>query len=313
LNAGYVAAGCELQENDDAVYLYKVYNPDAVEPEEPKTPVAMVGQTAYYSIADAIAAAQGGYVKLVADITEDVTVSADLYMDLNGFSISGDVTVAENVTLYAMDSSTDDYDCSDGYGKITGAVSGNVAAQFKSNITGSVKRYVAITKESGVSFHRVYVGVVSMTLKPGTVAMGYRAVFAADDVVKAALAENGAFGLKVWVDGYEDNAIVLSMDASDFVSGKVLTARVQGIDVENCGDTDICAEAFITVGDETVTGTKASASLKDMLEKANMMLDSFTAAQKNALAELVKQYYAVMKNWNVGDIFTAPSEEIDPA
>ena len=36
-NANYLASDCELQNNDDAVYLYKVYNPNA-EPEEPEEP-----------------------------------------------------------------------------------------------------------------------------------------------------------------------------------------------------------------------------------------------------------------------------------
>ena len=37
VNSSYIASGCELQDNDDAVYLYRVYNPNA-EPEEPEEP-----------------------------------------------------------------------------------------------------------------------------------------------------------------------------------------------------------------------------------------------------------------------------------
>ncbi len=310
VSSNYIASGCELQANEDATYLYKVVDPNAVEPEEPKTPVAQVGQTQYYSVADAIAAANGSFVKLLADVAEDITVSNDLYLDLNGYTISGCVTVAEGATLYGMDSTTDDYDCADGYGKLTGTVTGNVAAQFKSDITGAIKRYVAITEQTGVSFHRIYMGITRMSLKPGTVALGYRAVFAGDDVVKAALAETGAFGIRVWVDGLEDNAIILSLDQADFVSGKTVTARVQGIDVEAYGDADICAETFLTIGEETITGSTVSGSMKYMLETVNNAIDSYTAAQKDALAALVEKYYAVMHSWNVGNIYTAPDVDV---
>ena len=72
---------------------------------------AKVGDTGYATVAQAVAAANGETVTLLADSAETVTVSGDLYLDLNGHTLAG-LTV-ENGTLYGMDCTTDDYDCCD--------------------------------------------------------------------------------------------------------------------------------------------------------------------------------------------------------
>ena len=90
---------------------------------------AMIGTTGYGTLQEAVDAWQDtdAPVRLQADIEEAVTVSKDTYLDLNGFDVTGVVSVTGG-TLYCMDSQTDDYTVEDnaGYGKLYNA-SGKVA------------------------------------------------------------------------------------------------------------------------------------------------------------------------------------------
>ncbi len=52
------------------------------------TYVATIGEYGYTTLAEAIAAADGGTVKLIADVTENVTIEKSVTIDLNGYSIS---------------------------------------------------------------------------------------------------------------------------------------------------------------------------------------------------------------------------------
>lgn len=52
------------------------------------TYVATIGEYGYTTLAEAIAAADGETVKLIADVTENVTIEKSVTIDLNGYSIS---------------------------------------------------------------------------------------------------------------------------------------------------------------------------------------------------------------------------------
>ena len=52
------------------------------------TYVATIGEYGYTTLAEAIAAADGGTVTLIADVTENVTIEKSVTIDLNGYSIS---------------------------------------------------------------------------------------------------------------------------------------------------------------------------------------------------------------------------------
>ncbi len=275
---------------------------------------------AYATIAEAIdACEEDQYIKLLHDVTaNNVMLYADVYIDLNGFDLTGSFDNADaEAVIYGMDSTTNSYTCeNNGIFNVvdhTGEVMVPVS-NWKTDaaVTGSIMRYMTVAEEAGYSFHRFYVGVTKMSLKPTAEALGYKAVFAGSDKVKDALS---GFGLRVWVDGYKDNAIEINLDQADFVSGKEWSLRVQGI-TEGFFETDVCAEAFVILNGETVTSSSVGHSLRYMLETVNNNIDSYTAAQKTALAALVEKYYSVMKDWNVDKIYApvvdAPVEEADP-
>ena len=101
-------AGGTFSTEPENEYIAKGYTKESdngkwnVVPDTSKTYVAQVGVNKYGSLADALAAAEDGdIVKLLKDVTEDVTVSAGktVIIDLNGkklANISSDTIVVEN-------------------------------------------------------------------------------------------------------------------------------------------------------------------------------------------------------------------------
>ena len=99
-------------------------------------------------------------------ITEDVTTgnvntNKDLYLDLNGCTVTGTFDMGNN-TLYGMDSTTDNYD-STTPGKLDGTVTGKVALVHETSakkVAGyDSLRYVAIKNGNSYSFHRFNISV----------------------------------------------------------------------------------------------------------------------------------------------------------
>ena len=108
------------------------------------------------------------YIKLLHNATGNVTADKDLYLDLNGCTVTGDFTMRNNHILHGMDSTTDKYDGAKA-GKIVGKVSLSDKTTYQTpTVSGNVgddayKRYVAIPGEENgkptVSFHRFNISV----------------------------------------------------------------------------------------------------------------------------------------------------------
>ena len=164
-------------------------------------------QTPYPTLQKAVEAyepddstAPKNYIKLLHSTTEDINADGNLYLDLNGCTVTGYFTMNGH-TLYGMDSTTDGYD-----GRTAGKIVGG--ASFYKNIyqTGNVgddtyKRYVAIQgKEkdtSTLSFHRFNISVIGyrFELAAPECALFFIGQFRGDDAVKAHLTSLG-FTLK---------------------------------------------------------------------------------------------------------------------
>lgn len=106
------------------------------------------------------------YIKMLHSTTENITTESvntekDLYLDLNGCTVTGTFDM-RGKTLYGMDSTTDKYDGTKA-GKIVGTVTGNVAPVHKTSaktVDGyDSLRYVAIKSENSYSFHRFNISV----------------------------------------------------------------------------------------------------------------------------------------------------------
>lgn len=250
--------------------------------------VAKAGETRYASVQEAAA---NDYVILLADVTEDVELTKDLYLDLGGKVLTGNIT--GEGTLYGMDSATDDYTASTG--RITGTVSCNVEHQFKTDVTGAVRRYMAIADDTGYTFHRFYLGITHMNLKPDTDGVGYKATIAGDDAV---LAQIESYGYKLWIT--EEKVAVASKDSAPTENMTTITARVQNFDVANFGETPVSGSIFIELQDGTVIeSSAASFTLRSMLEAISASAESYSETQLRAVKDMVSRFADAMANWSI--------------
>ena len=103
------------------------------------------------------------YIKMLHSTTEDIpteniTTDKDLYLDLNGRTVTGTFNMGTK-TLYGMDSATDEYDGTSA-GKIDGKVTGTVAPVFETKLKANEDhRYVSIQSGNSYSFHRFNISV----------------------------------------------------------------------------------------------------------------------------------------------------------
>lgn len=174
-------------------------------------------QTPYPSLQAAVdkyspdnSTAPTNYIKLLHNTTEKtISVSnKSLYLDLNGRTVTGDISVTSGYKLSGMDSST-----GTGYdalpkGKIVGKVTGTVAPVFEKPLTGDAEynylRYVAIKNDAGTeyTFHRFNISVT-----------GYRFELATGDTPQCALFFIGKFqGDKAAKDHLKSLGITLTGD-----------------------------------------------------------------------------------------------------
>ncbi len=206
----------------------------------------------YYNLSDSYPT---GYVELQLNknITADVTVDPALVLDLNGFDITGNLTV--DGSLVVCDSATDDYDVSDGKcGEITGTVTGTLVAK---------EGYIAAAN----GFHK-FGGqhISSVSLRPSNAGIYYTATFLADEVLLEALETGVAVSL-------------VDLPGTDFETDEdtLYTKGTTGVLVSNIlkGDSgdadraiaDIYAASYVKLPDGTVlvSDNEVAYSLFDIL------------------------------------------------
>ncbi len=147
-------------------------------------------QTTHNTLKEAVGNLEvGQYIKLLHNTTEDIkNITKDIYLDLNGRTVTGDISVTGAYKLYGMDSTAgEDYVIAPS-GKIVGTVTGAVAPVHETS-TNRVDgynslRYVAIKNEDGTeyTFHRFNISVT-----------GYRFELATGDTPQCALFFIGKF------------------------------------------------------------------------------------------------------------------------
>lgn len=142
------------------------------------------------------------YIKMLHSTTESINSTSNLYLDLNGCTVTGTITVTNGHTLYGMDSSAKaDYTTAPS-GKIVGKVTGYAPTYQTPGDTND--RYVAILSEengtSTLSFHRFNISVTGYRFELTTgdtpkCALFFIGKFQGDDAAKNHLTELG-FTLK---------------------------------------------------------------------------------------------------------------------
>lgn len=232
--------------------------------------------------------ASGQYLKLYTDATVAMTITNDLYIDLNGFDLAGTITGGR---VYGMDSTTDSYNgAAAGCMNITGCTP---QKYFKTDITGSVKRYMAVQEGTGYSFHRFYLGITHMTLRPGTDGVGYKAVFYGDDAVLGAL---DSIGYTMTLGGFAPRTVA----AHEVISGKTVTLRIDHFDAEKYGQTELTAAVFLKLKDGSIiTATPWTMTLRGLMEQLDP--DTLTDLQKMQITAMIERN-PVIRSWNIKEL-----------
>lgn len=161
------------------------------------------------------------YIKLLHNTTEDINnITKDIYLDLNGRTVTGDISVTGAYKLYGMDSTAgEDYVIAPS-GKIVGTVKGYAPTYQTPTVNEEYDRYVAIpgTEADGntpnLSFHRFNISVTGyrFELKAPECALFFIGKFQGDKAAKDHLTELG-FTLK----GNNNNQ--LGEDSYKFTAG----------------------------------------------------------------------------------------------
>ena len=127
--------------------------------------VAEIGTTKYDTLQKAVTDVKADqYIKLLHNTTEDINnITKDIYLDLNGRTVTGDISVTGTYKLYGMDSSAKaDYTTAP-TGKIVGTVKGCAPTYQTPGDTNDC--YVAIqgkeadNETTNLSFHRFNISV----------------------------------------------------------------------------------------------------------------------------------------------------------
>lgn len=255
----------------------------------------------------------GNKLTLLTNIASDVAIDKDTILDLNGFDITGTVTVANGCTLYCMDSKTDDYTVNDrfGYGKLKKVV-GNMLVQ---------DGYLMITEADGFSFHRVSLQVTHMTLRPQSVGIYFKSAFAGDEVVAQNVLYFGVALSAIEIPD-ETNLGFTSQwsrfDGQHFSAGANVTSTLlAGImkttndDAANRANAGryIYGRTYIQLKDGSfVFGATVQRSLQEQVEAINTMWTDLTTVQQDAILQVHSQFASVMNSWNIPAIIEAKKD-----
>lgn len=147
--------------------------------------------------------------------TENITTDKNLYLDLNGCTVTGAISVMGTHKLYGMDSATDEYDGTSA-GKIDGKVTGTVAPVFETKLKANEDhRYVSIQSGNSYSFHRFNISVTGyrFELAAPQCALFFIGKFQGDDAAKNHLTELG-FTLTGNIDGTTSKTVSCEMPKS---------------------------------------------------------------------------------------------------
>lgn len=183
--------------------------------------VAEIGATKYDTLQKAVTDVKDNqYIKLLHNTTEKpISVNnKNLRLDLNGRTVTGDISVTGNHKLYGMDSSANKDYVTAPSGKIIGTVTGCAPTYQTPGDTND--RYVAILSEengtSTLSFHRFNISVTGyrFELAAPQCALFFIGKFQGDDAAKKYLTSLG-FTLK------DENGNQLGEDNYKFTAGTV--------------------------------------------------------------------------------------------
>ena len=235
---------------------------------------------------------------LTENTVTNLALTQDLYIDLNGFDLSGTI-ITNGFKVYGVDSTTDSYSC-ENIGYFTCVDENGDFIRPERFYTEGEKQYMAICVEDRYSFHRFWLGVTHMTLDPEVTGVGYKAAIFGDEMVLSRLDDTQAFSFCLQLEEHTPVYRHIARDA--LVSGRSSTLRLQNYDVENYGEAHLWVNVGITLEDGTRFDTeRAAMTLRNLVEYVN---ENHTAYSDPQLAQLkaMLEKYEIVKKWDISNL-----------
>ena len=275
---------------------------------------AVTGPNGSYSTMKAAvdASVAGDTLQLNQDLTENVTIRKNLTIDLNGHTI-GTITVSNGKVVSVMDSSTDDFDATDGYGTVAGkAGTGKLAA---------APGYLALTAADGkLSYHRLDLEMDSVSLRPSVAGVYYTGRFGGDHLVKEQVATYGTIlsiyqlptASKFLSGSYQGSHTEFA--GASWISGQLGKSHgtlLTGIlkETNTAAANQLNAEQHIQsmnyakLKDGTVVfGQPVSFTFQELIETVDGSLSDLNSVQGRGLRTMYNTYQAVMDSWNIPNL-----------
>ncbi len=293
----------------------------------PDAEAAVIGGgaiTNYDTWEEAFKKANGKCIRLNKSITDPVEIKQDTYLDLNGYSITGALTVSDGNTLYCLDTETDDFTVKDGkYGKLTNVTGSVLGLPLESNIANDA--YYMI-KENGVySFHCIGLQLKAMTLRAESTGVYYKSVFGGDEMIKERVSAYGV-ALSIIAEPSVENleSYCKRTVFTDFQAGghdadttstlltNVMTKTNPSLRNSQNAKTPVYGRAYILLKDGTyLFGNPAKRSFREQVECVSDIWDGLTTEQKEAVYDMHTTYQDIMKSWDISNIkaFKDPSKD----
>ena len=289
----------------------------------------IVGSTVsnYDTWEEAFEKANGGCIRLNKSITENVNIKKDTYLDLNGCSITGALDIDKDITLYCMDSETDDFTVRDdkGYGKLTNVTGLGTICGLSLDEQITENAYFMIEKEGEYSFHCIDLQLKAMTLRPESAGVYYKSVFGADEMVKDYVSAYGV-ALSIIAEPTAENLESLCKRTvfTDFQAGghdlDTTSTLLTNVMMESNPDlrntqnakTPVYGRAYILLKNGTyLFGNPAKRTLQEQVESVSDIWDGLTTAQKDSVYTMYTTYQNVMKSWDIINIEAFKNPEKD--
>lgn len=238
-------------------------------------------------------------IKLLSDVTGDISTNQRIFMDLNGCDINGSLT-GNSVTVF--DSQTDDYtvENGNGYGIITGTVTGATAANG----------YIPVTETTGVSYHKVDVALDKLVLKADSAGLYYTGSFLYDEVVVERVA---AYGVTMSttnatpVADDTDPGCLYTTSGNSVLLKNILTEGNTVAQNKKNAKNPIYARAYLKLEDGTILyGDANTTNLQTMVETVDAKAwDRLSNTQQNALTAMYRMFEEEMSAWNIPNLKNA--------
>lgn len=283
-------------------YVIKAIDGKLILAERSNAAKLSTGET-YELLTLAVAAAQDtdARVILLEDAAQKLNVTGRVCIDLNGYDITGDVSIAEAGQLLLCDSKTDDYTVADGdYGKLSGAVTGNVQA---------AEGYILVTEDEGMSSHRITMELTHMSLRPSQNGIYFTGDFKSNELVKQKVKRFG-----IALNAYEapsatnmEDTLYTSLTDWEEGSHSVLLSGIMKAknDMQtnwDNGSRRVYASPYIETDAGYIFGRGYAVSLEELTELVSKSWDTLNDFQKGSLLEMYGGYWDVMEYWDIPEI-----------